>query len=171
MDFRRIEQLPVTIKTCKWHRNENGQIFNADNTLPGGVCPWLYHSVYPYFLGLLYGARFDYNEDGDCQVCCPASEGVNTVVRKRENDGSFDPRISSEMTYVIFADVVKVKGDCPNGHMIGDKIIFPTCMPDYYMCPAGYNNIFPFLDLEPPRCIDKNRLRCPDWEVEISYRI
>lgn len=171
MDFHQIQQLPVTIKTCKWHQEKDGQVFDAHNTLPGGACPWLYHSLYPYFLGMLYGARYDYNEMGDCQVCCPAANGVNTIVRKRDNDGSFDSRISSEMRYVIFAEVVGVKGDCPAGHKVGDRIIFPTCMPEYFMCPAGFNNVFPFLKLKLPSCINKKRLRCPDWEVEISYSL
>lgn len=165
-----IEQLPGQ-KLCQWHRKREGQTFKEEDILPNGVCPWLYHTLYPYFLAFLYGAKFDFNEEGDVHVSCPAVEGVNTIVRKRDNDGTFDPRIGSDMKFVIFGEVVKVKGHCPYGHKEGDRILFPTCMPQHYMCPAAFNNIFPFLDLEPPSCIDKDHLRCPDWLVEIGFRV
>ncbi|MBX7136868.1 MAG: hypothetical protein K1X83_02705 [Oligoflexia bacterium] len=160
-----------TKKTCQWHRNTDGEVYGDVGILPNGTCPWLYHTLYPYFLGMLYGARFHFNEHGDCQVCCPAHKGVDVVVKKRDNDGTYDPRIPAHMTYVIFAEVIGVKGDCPYGHKVGDKVIFPTCMPEHYMCPAGFNNVFPFLDLEPPACIDKSQMRCPDWEMEIPFSV
>ena len=96
-------------QTCPWHGTSE-ESYSSAGILPHDVCPWLYHTVYPYFLGLLYGARFDYNEHGDCHVCCPAAQGVDTVVRKRDNDGSFDPRIGDDMRFVIFAEVVAVNG-------------------------------------------------------------
>ena len=72
------------------------------------MCPWLYHTLYPYFLGLLYGAKFEYNEKGDCNVCCPAAKGIDLVVKRRENDGKIHPDVTDDMKFVIFADVVKV---------------------------------------------------------------
>jgi hypothetical protein len=71
---------------------------------------------------------------------------------------------------VIYAEIVKV-GDCPHGHKQGENIIFPTCWKHWYMCPAGVNNIFPFMDIEIPKCINKNNLRCPDWKNTIFYSI
>lgn len=165
----RIIQQPGE-KVCKWHGSAS-RIYSDEDILPHGVCPWLYHSVYSYFLGLLYGAKFDYNAEGDCHVCCPAAEGVDTVVRKRENDGSYDPRIGMDMKFVIFAEVVAVRGECPYEHAVGERIPFPTCMPQHFMCPAAFNNLFPLLHLQIPSCIDTANVRCPDWMDTIRFSL
>ena len=157
--------------TCAYHPSKDGKIYAAEEILPQGVCPWLYNSVYPYFLGMIYGARYDFNEDGDCDVCCPAAEGVDTLVKKRPNDGSFDDRIDPSMEFVIFAEIVRVRGECPHGHTVGQRIPFPTCMKEHYMCPASFHNVFPLMDLELPPCIDKNNLRCPDWDNVIPLSV
>ncbi len=133
------------------------------------MCPWLYNTVYPYMLGLLYGAQFSWNAQGDCNVCCPAAEGVEVIVRRRDNDGTFDPRIDSSMVFVIFAEIIKVRGKCPCGHEVGQRIPFPTCMVKHFMCPAAFHNIFPLLRLAPPSCISMDRLRCPDWDDDIFF--
>jgi len=168
-----VEQLPlVSSRNCPWHkRYKDGKVFTADEILPGGVCPWLYNSIYPYFLGLYYGAKFSWNEEGDCNACCPAAEGVDVLIRKRPNDGTFDPRISPDMEYVIYAEVVKVHGDCPYGHEVGQRILFPTCMVEYFMCPAAFHNLFPLMQLEPPPCLDPGKLRCPDWNDVIFFKL
>jgi uncharacterized repeat protein (TIGR04076 family) len=169
MDFE-IEQLPCD-KTCPYHLDKKGKVYHIEEILPYKVCPWLYNSVYPYFLGLLYGARFKSNAEGDCNVCCPAANGVDTIVKLRPNDGSFDPRISKEMKFVIFAEVVKVHGDCPSGHKVGQRIPFPTCMKGRYMCPAAFHNVFSLMTLDLPPCIDRDNLRCPDWANPIPLRV
>lgn len=170
MDFR-IKRLPSK-NTCVYHLNRKGKIFVDEEILPHRICPWLYNSVYPYFLGLLYGARFDFNEEGDCNVCCPSAHGVDTIVKLRSNDGSFDSRIDKDIKFVIFAEIIKVNGDCPYGHREGQKIPFPTCMKKYFMCPAAFHNVFPIMTLDTPSCINKNNLRCPDWAnvVPLSVR-
>lgn len=165
-----IDRIPGT-ETCEWHPCKEGQNFESERILPQGICPFLYHTVYPYFLGLLYGAKFDWNEYGDCNVCCPAADGIDVFVRKRDNDGSFDNRIGGDMDFVIFAEVVKVNGDCPCKHTVGQRFVFPTCMKKHYFCPAGFNNIFPLMDVDVPACIDKSKLRCPDWNNIIEYNI
>lgn len=161
-----IEQLPGDYD-CQWH-TKAGKVFMFEEILPNGICPWLYNSIYPYFLGLLYGAKFSWNDQGDCNVCCPAIEGVDTLVCRRPNDGSFDERISEKMVFVIFAEVVKVHGACPRGHGVGQTFVFPTCMPEHYMCPAAFHNLFPLIELELPSCLDRKRLRCPDWNNVIT---
>jgi uncharacterized repeat protein (TIGR04076 family) len=168
-----IQQRPFCgPKNCPWHRRyKEGKAFAFDEIFPHDVCPWLYNAIYPYFLGLYYGARFSYNEDGDCNVCCPAANGVDVIVRLRPNDGSFDSRISSSMKFVIFAEIVKVLGDCPFGHKVGQRVPFPTCMVEHFLCPAAFHNVFPFMCLEPPSCIDLNNLRCPDWNDVIFFAL
>ena len=155
-----ITRLPSNTE-CGYHTHKEGRKFDMEKILPHGMCPWLYHTVYPYMLGLFSGAKFEFNEHGDCNVSCPASKGVDVLVRRRDNDGSFDPRISEEMNFVIYAEVVKIHGDCPYEHKVNQKIPFPTCMKEHYMCPAAFNNVFPLMNLEPPSCIDTSNLRCP----------
>jgi len=169
----KISQLPIGKDTrCPWHGPyRDGKLFNSEEILPNNVCPWLYNTSYPYFLGLLYGAKFNWNERGDCQVACPATNGIDVIVQKRDNDGSFDPRISDKMKFVIFAQVVKRNGDCPYHHQLDERIIFPTCMMGHYMCPAAFVNIFPLLRLDPPSCIKKDFIRCPDWADPIVLSI
>ncbi len=157
-------------RKCPWHRlHKRGRLFGIDEVVPQGGCPWLYNSVYPYFLGLLYGARFGWNEKGDCNACCPAASGVDVIVRKRDNDGSFDSRIPADMKYVIFAEVVAVHRPCPYGHVVGERIPFPTCMVRYFLCPAAFHNAFPLMRLKPPPCIDLAEVRCPDWNDVITF--
>ena len=46
---------------CPWHKEHtSGKEYNSSEILPQNICPWLYHTLYPYFLGLLYNAKFDY---------------------------------------------------------------------------------------------------------------
>lgn len=134
----------------------------------GTTCPILYHTLYPYFLTLLYGGKFTYNEAGDCDVCCPALNGVDTLVRKSDNDGTFD--VPDKMRWIINAEVVKV-GGCPHGHKVGDIILFPVIDRNNYMCPAIINNVYPFLPIEIPSCIDLKNLRCPDWVKDMNIRV
>jgi uncharacterized repeat protein (TIGR04076 family) len=121
-------------------------------------------------LGLLYGAHFQFTPEGDCNVCCPAVDGVDVIVRKRPNDGSFDKRIPSIICFIIFAEVVKAHSGCSYGHKAGQRFVFPTCMKSHFMCPAAFNNIFPLLLKDPPACIDRARVRCPDWATPILFK-
>lgn len=91
----------------------------------------------------------------------------------RPNDGKFEAGVDADWRDVIHAEVMAVHGHCDYGHKVGDRIVFPTTrsMRTQYMCPAGFNNIFPFLKIETPSCINPRRLRCPDWEENIYYAI
>lgn len=163
------------ITQCPWHKNEKetGRLYTADHIFTNKVCPIMYHALYPYFLGALFGARYAYNEQGDCNVCCPAEYGVDVLVKVRPNDGTFDREVPSDWRDVIHAEVVAVHGECDYGHKVGDRFIFPTPrgMRTTYACPAGINNLFPFLSIEKPKCINLSRLRCPDWQENIYYSL
>lgn len=168
-----VTQKPLECsKICLWHKNNvEGKRYTQEELFPSNVCYLLYHTLYPYFLGLLYGAKFKWNEQGDCNTNCPANKGVDVIVKKRPNDTYFDPRIPQSMEWVIYAEIIKVHEPCPHNHKEGDIIIFPTCMKEHYICPAGLNNIIPLMDFEVPSCIDKNNLRCPDWNDIILYSV
>lgn len=170
---------PLSVKqlagktNCPWHKQhqENGKIYKADEIFTSKVCPIMFHTLYPYFLGALYGAKYTYNEHGDCHVCCPAEKGVDVLVKVRPNDGKFEKGVPADWRDVIHAEVVKVNGLCDYGHKVGDRFVFPTCMKTSYACPAGIFNLFPFLEIARPKCINLKRLRCPDWLENIYYSI
>jgi len=148
-----IKRLPCQSK-CGWTGTETF----------GDHCPFLLHSLYPYFLGLLYKADMQ-----DIWACCPAEYGIDTVMSRETNNKLF-PDVPDDW-WVIYAEVVKVNGYCQYGYMAGDKILFPVCHKENYICPAGINNIFPFLNLEIPKCINLNKLHCPDWKEDIFYKV
>jgi hypothetical protein len=159
------------IRQCPWHRRHpKGKIFRHQEIFPSHCCPWLYNALYPYFLGLQYGAKFTHNKEGDCHAGCPAPKGVDVIVRKRPYRNGFDPRITDHRP-VIFAEVVAADKHCPYGHKKGQLILYPLCMNQYYLCPAGFHNVFPFFNLKPPSCINKHKLRCPDWRDTIYFNI
>jgi hypothetical protein len=153
-----IKQLPCNAK-CGWCHKEG---YDKAILFPHNICPFLYHSIYPYFLGLLYHADMQ-----DIWVCCPAEKGVDVLVRRIVNNGKFP--VPPDW-WVIYAEVVNV-GECPHGHTVGSELIFPTAHKQSYICPAGVNNIFPFLDIEVPSCINKKKLRCPDWKDTVFYEV
>jgi hypothetical protein len=142
---------------CSWN-NKGGSVF-------GGHCPILIHTLYPYFLGLVFGAK--YSENGDVKVCCPAEFGVDTLVRISPHDGKFPLWVPSDWRDIIHAEVVAVHGYCEVGYRVGDRIVFPTCSKSRYRCPALTNNVSPFADIRIPPCINLKHLRCPDWAENI----
>jgi len=148
----KIQRLPPQTN-CPWLGSE---------LFPNHVCPILYHTLYPYFLALLYGAKFTFNEQGDCNVACPAEFGVDTIVKMRKNDGSYPKPVPDFWRDVIHAEVVSVHGTCPYNHKVKDVIVFPTCAKEDFACPAGINNVFPFVNPIELSCINRKRLRCPD---------
>jgi uncharacterized repeat protein (TIGR04076 family) len=113
----------------------------------------------------VFGAKDGHN------VCCPAEFGVNTVVKMEPNDGKFPGWVPADWRDVIYAEVVKVNGHCEFAYRVGERIVFPTCAKDRYKCPAGINNMFPFMKIRIPNCINMKRLRCPDWKEEVYYEL
>ena len=157
---------------CTWLAKGKSREYSENEIYPDGMCPWLYYSAYPYMLGLLFGADFMHNSDGDANVACPAINGVRSFVRKREHPGHIeDSRISPKSHFVIYTEIVGVgecgdAGDCPKGHKVGDRFIFPTSMKEQYMCPAAWYQTFPFLTgkIDLPECLKMDAIKCPDWD-------
>ena len=150
---------------CSWLPKGQSREYSEEEIYPNGMCPWFYFSAYPYMLGLLFGADFMHNSDGDANVACPAKNGCRALVKKREHPGSFDdPRISPETHFVIYTEVVDV-GDCPAGHEVGERFLFPTCLKEHFLCPAAWYQAFTFISkrLPVPECLDHNAIGCPDW--------
>ncbi len=154
---------------CPWHKDEQdtGRIYRGFT----GNCPFAFHSLYPYFLGLVFGANYGWNEQGDCQVCCPAERSVDFIVKKRPYEERFGMRVPTDWRDVIHAEVVNVNGECEYEYKPGEIIFFPTFDKKNHICPAGVFNLFPFLEIPVPGCINKNKLRCPDWNENVYYSI
>jgi len=168
----KILQLPGKT-SCPWHRanQDKGKTYTSGEIFPNNICPIMYHTLYPYFLGALYGAKYSYNEHGDCHVCCPAETGVDVLVKVRPNDGKFGKEVPVDWRNIIYAEVVKLNGKCDYHHKVGDRFVFPNCMKTKFACPSGVNNLFPFLKLAIPKCINPKRIRCTDWQENIYYSL
>ena len=145
--------------TCPWN-NKIG------NTFSNAECPILWHTMYPYFLGLSFNANLF---KGDCCVCCPAEKGIDLMVKVRPYDSRFKGMVPEDWRDVIHAEVVRVHGLCDYGYVVGQIFLFPTFAKERHDCPAGIYNIFPFMDIKIPSCINKKKLRCPDWKEEVIY--
>jgi len=165
-----IRQLPFGSSSCPWYKDKD----KIKEFYPHQIhkcCPILYHTLYPYFLGLLFGADYGY-PDGECPVCCPAEKGLDLKVKMGPNDGKFKS-VPDDWRDVIYAEVVEKHGKCPWLHYVGERIVFPTYDKGGHMCPGGFNNIFPFLQIpyETYSCINLNALRCPDWQNQVYYEV
>jgi len=119
-----VKQLAGETK-CPWHKahKTTGKVYCEHEIFTSNVCPIMYHTLYPYFLGALYGAKYTYNEQGDCHVCCPAENGVDVLIKVRSNDGKFESGVPSDWRDVIHAEVVRVNGKCDYNHKVGDRFV------------------------------------------------
>ena len=77
-----IKQNPKGEWGCPYIPQDPHKTYSKKEIYPNGMCPWLYYSTYPYMLGLLFGADFKLNEQGDAWVGCPAKDGCKTHVKK-----------------------------------------------------------------------------------------
>jgi uncharacterized repeat protein (TIGR04076 family) len=145
--------------TCPWKGNRG---------IDG--CPILWHTLYPYFLGFVFGSDYG-NKNGDCNVGCPADKGIDLIVKTRPYDKRMKGIVPKKWRDVIHAEVVKVNGPCDYGYKTGDRFYFPTYAKDSYSCPAGIYSLFPFIDQPELKCINLKRLRCPDWKENIYYEL
>lgn len=148
---------------CRAHQEKTlGKCFSESEILPDGICPVLYHSLYPYFMALHFNAKLDYTAGGADLIHCPASEeGVQCLVWREPN---------AETKWQVKARVVHSQ-KCPNNHYVSQEFVFPDTRKDSYLCPAGWFNAFPFLPLPDyvKQCCKPEKLRCPDWNGHIYF--
>lgn len=157
----RIEQCSCDAR-CRAHKERQGKVYSEHNILPDGICPVLFHSLYPYFLGMTdHVKQWDY-VDGTDLIACPALNGVRCVVHRVPHPTK---------KYEIVARVVEV-GSCPNRHKERDSFTFTNTRKDDFMCAAGWFNMALFLKLPEyikECCADK--FRCPDWNGSIEFKV
>ena len=170
--IRMLKQLTEP-ENCPWHKGKEGNVY-ARNQVFNWECPIMVHTLYPYFLGYIYGARYNFNERGDCQVCCPAEHSVDVIVKKRPYDERMKGIVPEDWRDVIHAEVVKINGECPYNYKVGDLIYFPTFARNRKLCPAALNNAILFMDVFNSGyypCINRAKLRCPDWNENLYFEI
>jgi len=154
---QRIRQIEFG-ENCPW---EGDPIWE----LPMNICPILWHTLYPYFLTLVFNGETP--EEGR-KVCCPAKNGIDLVVKMHGYTEKFGKEVPKNWRDVIYAEVVTNHGDCD--YEVGQIFLFPT-FDKKRICPAGVYNVFPFLRVDKPKCIDLDYLRCPDWNETVAYQI
>jgi hypothetical protein len=149
--------------TCPWN--------NSGIRTPDDDCPYLWHTLYPYFLGFVFGAKFSPN--GPATVGCPAEEGIDLVVSVKPWDEYLPAWVPRDWRDVIQAEVIRVNGLCCFGYKAKDRILFPTYAKGRYACPAGMYATMPLAFDRLPKlsCLNKKRVRCPDWKENIYFSL
>ncbi len=81
--------------------------------LPHKFCPLAFYSVFPYYLTLIHGGRFEWVKKGNrVRVQCPRVDGVVMDVELSKKRSSRDG--------IVRVGIAGVKGRCPRGHAPGD---------------------------------------------------
>ena len=153
---------------CNYHKA--GNFFDIKEFGPKGLCIEAYHSVYPFCLGMLYGADLFGNKEAENNLAhCPSAD--NYVVMKINSAplplrikalnivksfvNSFYPVAFSKRR--IFIEIVEVTGVCPKNHKTGEmfefnlgnlqltKNVIISLGYEKEMCPAAFNSLYPFL--------------------------
>jgi uncharacterized repeat protein (TIGR04076 family) len=171
-------------ETCKYHREKEGRSFDFEHLGPKGLCLDLYHSAYPYFLALLYGAKFSWMDDKDTvNAQCPASNGnVHFEVRRKP----LKQEIISEgvkKNCEIWLRITHIESDCDDNckglcpQKIGQEFEFNQGDLLDHLCPAAFSNIWPTLKVilcggnsewkkEGKICV-----QCPDNKSKLRFEI
>lgn len=150
-----IKQLSCSEK-CRAHPySKIGKDYDEAELFPDGICPRLYFTLYPYFLGIENGA---WSESKEIWAACSAPRGCDCWVRKGNGKE-------------VHA-VVECANGCPR-HKKGDKFIFMNTRRDHFMCAALVHEAYPYIwpDLNIPQCGSKNIVFCPDWKNPIAVEL
>ena len=152
---------------CNYH-TVGAHVCN-NHLVPFGLCDEAYHSIYPYALGLLYGASFQKTNKDEVVVRCPSKHEyiVLKIYCKRINWKMYLLNIIKNIVnkfkpvsiarHRIVIEVVEIEGKCDAGIKVGQKFDFNlgdlqltlnkiiSLGSDNSCCPAAFNNIYPFL--------------------------
>lgn len=89
--------------------------FNSDELLPNNLCILAFHSIYPYLLTLTNKGWFNWvSHREQVIVNCPSIYGISMYVKS----SSHTDENSCE------AKIMRTRGDCPNGHQLGETFLF-----------------------------------------------
>jgi len=170
---------------CKYHP-KIGQSIKFRNILPKGVCPYAYAAIYPYALSLLYDAEFSWRKhiDKDSVIAQCLRPGNQMVFKiKRIKNPKINKRLLKkyqEERYKIIFEFIEKKGgprncsDCLGykNMVVGKSFEFNRGdLPE--MCPAAFNQLFPYLAslLTSGKKRFKARFACPDPKTDVCFEV
>lgn len=167
-------------KACKYHSKRN-EVLSKKSLSPKGMCPHLFHRVYPYALALLYNANLiELRQNRPITIVCPALKSSVSIEVYRERQNSL-----AEMTknflkgilvllnlhcnplyYRVFMKVIKTTGRCRYSH--NENEIFEFNIGDSAeLCPAAFDAIFPQMLKQEGNL----PVMCPDHLGKVSFLI
>jgi uncharacterized repeat protein (TIGR04076 family) len=173
-------------KRCGYCR-KGEEKYDKQGLTPDGFCVDAMSAIYPYFLALLYDAKFHQGPQGEkgLMIRCPNAHSP-TLIRlsfkfKKERlllnilekffRGIGFPKDAIDK--IMIAQIMNENKECR--HRLGDQFIFR--MPDIrQLCPASFFSLYPFIHLYEGRekMMEKDDrlslgLACPDPKSNINY--
>lgn len=101
---------------------------SIEDVVPGGLCPFAYFSIIPYWLSFQQGTWFRWRENKDDVVCqCPKSGGPIFLVRKTKQNGE----------NAVYAEIEN-EGACPLNYKKGQTFRIEN----ENLCPALFPSLF-----------------------------
>lgn len=170
---------------CKYHP-KLGQKIKLNKSLPTGVCPYAYVTAYPYALSLLYDAEFSWRKKIDkdsviAQCLRPKNQMVFRIRRiKNPHPNKTLLKKYQEERYKILIEFIEKKGkgkdcsDCLGYRNVVVGKVFEFNRGDLpEMCPAAFNQMFPYLAalLSSKQKINKIRFSCPDPKTDVVFEL
>lgn len=132
---------------CRYHKKD--QHYSQQQMVPRGLCIEAFHSIYPFALGLLYGAN-----KNRFQVMCPKGEVIFDVRREPVDSikklkfhlkSLIDPFYPVDpRKHKVLIKVVECKGICLKKHEGGQEFEFNQ-EKRTELCPAAFDSIFPYI--------------------------
>jgi uncharacterized repeat protein (TIGR04076 family) len=77
----------ITVKggKCQGDIHKIGQVYTVGETTPAGICTGAWGAIFPYFLTLLCGGNFSWEEEkGAATIHCPDPKGITLELRRIE---------------------------------------------------------------------------------------
>lgn len=170
---------------CHYHPAA-GQEINLKESLPKGMCPYIYVAAYPYALSLLYDAEFSWRKKADkdsviAQCLRPKNQMV-FMVKRIANPNIDKERLKKfeEERYKIFIKLLEKNGvgnDCSDclgyeNMIVGKEFEFNRGdLPE--ICPAAFNQMFPYLIefIYSKESSGVAQYACPDPKTNIIFEM
>ncbi len=131
--FENIEIEVKAVRNCCEMGLQVGDRFTIDSIIPGGLCPFLYHSTLPYLEAVENGASFNVAERNFIVVQCPNPKaGIAVKIHKKNNQDAI-------------IEFHGKKSDCPYyDFKMGDD--WQVSKVEKVFCRRAYDSLFPYLN-------------------------
>ena len=172
-------------KICRYHKFSTCNNFKLETLCPPGLCPDLFYRAYTWCLMKLYENKLKIEKDKNpLIISCPNPKiGVELAVTKFPvKSVKLRVKIMDILRkfgknadipfYKISMKIINGSKDCPRGHCKGQNFYFNLGLGfERSLCPAAFNNIYPFLHsvLRGVNLPKPLRIQCPDDAVKNTY--